>query len=66
MPAVWNAPLASVAPTSRTLCTWSASAWTSCRPTSSSCLILSTPEADTIRCDSTSDTPRSACSRRTA
>ena len=26
MPAVWNAPLASVAPTSRMLCTWSASA----------------------------------------
>ncbi|MOA24861.1 hypothetical protein D3C78_1455590 [compost metagenome] len=26
MPAVWNAPLASVAPTSRTECTWSASA----------------------------------------
>ena len=65
MPVEAKEPLAMQAPTSRTLCTTSASASTSLRRMSSSWCRLSTPASDTIRCVSTWPCLRRCSSSRT-
>jgi hypothetical protein len=64
MPAVMNEPLAIEAPTSRTLCTTSASFVMSLRASWYSCHALSMPASETTRCVSQPPIPRSFSSMR--